>query len=288
MGLMCNFTGMEIRNLYEPFALELRETDNYIAREHKKTFFEMVFILEGTGVQIINQNKLPYAPNKLFLIFPEDSHGFEVQETTKFFFIRFNDSYLRTQGKEWIKKMEFIFHVHNHLPGCILKNVTDKPLIRSLVEALNREVINNNANHDEVITQLINTIITVAARNITLQDSVPASGPSSNTSMSLVTYVQEHIYQPENLKAEKIAAHFNISPTYISEYFRKHSGENLQQYIINYKLKLMETRLLYTDMRINEIADEFGFTDESHLNRIFKKYKDLSPTAFRKQRAIAE
>jgi hypothetical protein len=32
MDLMCNLTGMEIRNLYEPFALELRETDNYIAR----------------------------------------------------------------------------------------------------------------------------------------------------------------------------------------------------------------------------------------------------------------
>jgi AraC-like DNA-binding protein len=275
---------MEIRNLYEPFELELRETDNYIARAHKKTFFEMVFILEGKGMQIINQNKLPYAPDKLFLIFPQDSHGFEVQEMTRFFFIRFNDSYLMTQGREWIKKMEFIFHVHNHLPGCILKNVTDKPLIRSLVEALNQEVMNKNPNHDEVITQLINTIITIAARNITLQDSLPANGPSIRTSMSLVTYVQEHICQPEQLKAERIAAHFHVSPSYISEYFKKHSGEGLQQFIINYKLKLMETRLLYTDMRINEIAEEFGFTDESHLNRIFKKYKDQSPTAFRKQR----
>ncbi len=245
----------------------------------------MVFILDGKGVQIINQNKLPYSPDKLFLIFPQDSHGFEVQETTKFFFIRFNDSYLRTQGKEWIKKMEFIFHVHNHLPGCILKNVIDKPLIRSLIEALNREVMNKNPNQDEVITQLINTIITIAARNITLQDNVIANGSSTHTSMSLVTYVQEHIYKPEALKADKIAAHFHIAPSYISEYFRKHSGESLQQYIINYKLKLMETRLLYTDMRINEIANEFGFTDESHLNRIFKKYKEQSPTAFRKQRS---
>ncbi len=277
---------MEIRNLYEPFALEFMETDEYVAREHKKTFFEMIFILKGKGVQIINQNKLNYAPDKLFLIFPRDSHGFEVEETTQFFFIRFNDSYLKSQGREWIKKMEFIFNVHNHLPGCILKNVADKPLIRSLIEALHREVINKNPNHDEVVTQLINTIITVAARNITLQEGAAQGGITGNTSMSLVTYVQEHIYQPEALKAERIAAHFNISPTYISEYFRKHSGESLQQYIINYKLKLMETRLLYTDMRINEIADEFGFTDESHLNRIFKKYKAQSPGAFRKQRAL--
>ena len=246
----------------------------------------MVFILEGKGVQIINQHKLPYAPDKLFLIFPQDSHGFEVQETTRFFFIRFNDSYLKTLGREWMKKMEFIFHAHNHLPGCILKQVADKPLIRSLIEALNREIVTKNSNYDEVITQLINTIITIAARNITLQDRFAANGPSINISRSLVTYIQEHIYQPEALKAEKIALHFHVSPSYISEYFRKHSGESLQQYIVSYKLKLIETRLLYTDMRINEIAHEFGFTDESHLNRIFKKYKALSPTTFRKQNSM--
>ena len=38
-----------------------------------------------------------------------------------------------------------------------------------------------------------------------------------------------------------------------------------------YKLKLVENRLLHSEMRINEIAAELGFTDESHLNKLFKK-----------------
>lgn len=280
------YRSMEIKNLYEPFSLEFLETEEYTAKQHQKTFFEMVFILEGKGIQIINQNRLPYAPDKLFLIFPQDSHGFEVHERTKFFFIRFNDSYLKTQSKEWVKKMEYIFHNHNHLPGCILKNVTDKPLIRSMVEALMREHTNNNPHQQEVISQLINTIITIAARNITLQENRALKDSPSDTSLSLFNYVHEHIYQPEHLKAEKIADRFNISPTYISEYFKRVSGESLQQYITGYKLKLIETRLLYTDMRINEIAYEFGFTDESHLNRIFKKYKGENPSAFRKTRSV--
>ncbi|MEO5889419.1 MAG: helix-turn-helix domain-containing protein [Ferruginibacter sp.] len=56
----------------------------------------------------------------------------------------------------------------------------------------------------------------------------------------------------------------------------------MQQYISNYKLRLIETSLLHSDMRINEIAYELNFTDESHLNRIFKKYKGVSPSEFRK------
>jgi AraC-like DNA-binding protein len=46
---------------------------------------------------------------------------------------------------------------------------------------------------------------------------------------------------------------------------------------------VVETRLLHSDMRINEIVVELHFTNESHLNRIFEKYKELSPTGYRKQ-----
>jgi AraC-like DNA-binding protein len=37
---------------------------------------------------------------------------------------------------------------------------------------------------------------------------------------------------------------------------------------------------------MSDIVNELGFTDESHLNRMFKKYKGLSPSAFRKKMAI--
>ncbi|MEO3404638.1 AraC family transcriptional regulator [Mucilaginibacter sp. CAU 1740] len=276
---------MEIKNLYRPYELELLETDSYTAKPHRNTFFEMVFTLEGTGVQIINEHELPYTANKFFLIFPEDKHGFEVHDLTRFYFIHFTDSYLKTQSDQWVKKMEFIFHNHNHLPGCILKTVTDKPLVRAMVEALIRETSNLYPQHNQVLEQVMNAIITIAARNITLQQRADIIKQPSATTLPLLNYIHENIYQPERLRVEHMASCFNLSPNYISEYFKKTTGESLQQYITGYKIKLIETRLQYTDKRMGEIAYEFGFTDESHLNRIFKKYKGENPTAFRKKYA---
>ncbi|WP_262889839.1 helix-turn-helix domain-containing protein [Paraflavitalea devenefica] len=54
-------------------------------------------------------------------------------------------------------------------------------------------------------------------------------------------------------------------------------------WLTHYKIRLIENRLLHTDMRIGEMAIELGFTDESHLNRSFKKLKGMSPTAYRKK-----
>lgn len=273
---------MEIRNLYHPFELQLLEVAEYKAKERKNTFFEMVFILEGKGTQIINDHHLPYACDKLFLIFPQDTHSFEVAEKTKFFFIRFHDSYLRTQNSGWIQKLEFIFYNHNHLPGCILKTVTDKPLMRSMIEALIREENNNFPQQQEVIKQILNTIITIAARNISIIAPLAITPANAESSLDLLNYVHLNIYQPEALKAKKMAKEFHVSPTYISEYFKTKTGQSIQQYTIAYKIKLIETRLKFTNMQINEIVYEFGFSDASHLNRLFKKYTGLNPSDYKK------
>lgn len=273
---------MEIRNLHQPFELEFMEISEYEARKHKNTFFEMVFVLEGSGTQIINNHRLPYSRDKLFLIFPQDSHGFEITETSKFFFIRFHESYLKTQSREWVQKLEFIFHNHHHLPGCILKTITDKPLVRALMEGLIREHINHQPQQQEVVKQLINTVITIAARNILLVPTTVSDKSKTDNAVRLLNYIHQHIYEPEQLKSERIAEHFHVSPTYVSEYFKVQTGQSLQEYITAYKLKLIETRLRFTDMQINEIVHELGFSDASHLNRFFKKHKSVSPSAYKK------
>jgi AraC-like DNA-binding protein len=135
---------------------------------------------------------------------------------------------------------------------------------------------------NEVVQQLVNTIITIVARNVSLltPEKIPVSSEASN---DILSYIHQNIYYPEKLRTEKLAAQFNISQNYISEYVKKLTGESIQRYVTNYKLKLVETRLEYSDMRMSEIVDELGFTDESHLNRTFKKYTGINPTEYRKK-----
>ena len=102
----------------------------------------------------------------------------------------------------------------------------------------------------------------------------------------MLNYIQQNIFEPKNLKAVKLSQHFNISLNYLGRYFKKQTGDTLQNYITNYKMRLVETRLLHSDMRINEITYEFNFTDESHLNRVFKKYKGMNPSEFRKVNSV--
>ncbi|HEY9194695.1 MAG TPA: AraC family transcriptional regulator, partial [Mucilaginibacter sp.] len=135
----------------------------------------------------------------------------------------------------------------------------------------------------ELVQQLVNTLIIVVARNIARYLPGQLNPGNEERALDILQYVQSNIYSPDKLKAEVISNNFNISETYLGRYFKKHAGETLQQYIINYKTKLIEHRLQFSDKRLNEIAGEFGFTDESHFNKFFRKQKGNSPKEYRRK-----
>jgi len=269
--------------LYEPYSIHFETLDVFPEVRGKKNFFELVFILSGTGTQCINSSTFNYGENHMFLLTPQDCSKITITTTTEFFFLRFNNIYLEKNGltNENIRRLEFILQNANHKPGCILKNQSDKKLVRPMVEALIREAVNRDMYNREIMEQLVNTLIVIVARNIAKYLPQDLEVTSEEKIIDIINYIQANIYEPEKIRAETIADHFGISDNYLGKYFKKHCGETMQSYINNYKASLVEHRLKHSDKRINEIVAELGFTDESHLNKFFKVQRGMSPKAFR-------
>ncbi|AWK04764.1 AraC family transcriptional regulator [Flavobacterium crocinum] len=275
---------MSKEQLYKPFEIVYKTLDECPKLEHQHTFFELIYILDGKGIQVINDNQFRYHPNHMFLITPSDIHRFDIEEKTTFFFLRFTDIYIKNGGlsAKNIEQLEFILQNANHQPGCILKNQIDKSLVRPIVEGIIREEQNQDVYNTDLITHLVNTLIVIVARNIAKYLPENVNEYSEERILQILQFIQSNIFNPEELRAEKIGAHFGLSTRYLGKYFKKHTEVTLQEYIARYKTQLIVHRLKHSDLRINEIASLLGFTDESHLNKFFKKNKGTSPVGFRK------
>lgn len=282
---------MKTEQLLQPFEIVIKRSNECPVGRHRHTFFELIYVVEGTGLHCIRDNSFGYKPENLFLIRPEVPHHFKVESLTTFLMVRFNSIYLngqRTNGSsgafgDWIGKMEYIFQSNYEHLGCILRNQNDKVLVRTIADTIVRESQQQGPWYNELIQQLINTLITIVARNIS---QLEIDGRVEDTlSQHMLSYIHQNIYDQEKLKVDRVASHFNLSPNYVSEYFKKHTGQTLQHHIMMYRLKLAEARLQYSVMRVNEIAFELGFSDESHLTKMFRKYRGITPTAFRKAKA---
>lgn len=276
---------MQKDHLYGPYELAITEMIDECPRGiHMHTFFEFVYIINGTGFQHINGDSFAYKPGHLFLLAPEDHHTFEINTTSRYFFIRFNAVYLKnnTAAKELMNRLEMILRNVSKQSGCILKREEDQQVIHTIMGLMMNEYERRDLFHKEVLDQYINTLLVIVSRNISLSLPESMDETSDNKALDILNYIQRNISDPEKLKAEHIGDIFGIAEAYFGRYFKRHTGVGFQDYVMNYRLKQVENKLLHSALRISEIASEFGFVDKSHLSRAFKKHSGYNPTEFRK------
>jgi AraC-like DNA-binding protein len=278
--------GMVRNSLHQSIAITHEQLELSAPVAHNRnTYFQMIYIVIGTGVFLMNDNRTSYKEGSLLLLTPVDAYGFEIAEATSILSIKFNLEYLRKTSWKPFDGLECLLYHASHVSGCVMRSKTDMHLVKTIVGSLLQELDNNNSM--ELMCHFVNALIVIAARNI---NQIMPEGLSANADrriQDIILHIQTNINNPEQLKAAYIAERFGMATTYLGPYFKRACGETIQQFIAGYRIRLIEHRLLFSDLRIGEIAHEFGFTDESHLNKFFKKHKEVSLTAFRKRIHLA-
>lgn len=83
------------------------------------------------------------------------------------------------------------------------------------------------------------------------------------------------------LTVQVIAAQMNLSPNYLSDLLRVHTGQNTQQHIHEKLIAKAKEKLSTTNLSVSEIAYALGFEHAQSFSTLFKKKTNLSPLEFR-------
>jgi len=275
------------KQLYQPLELYISENEEWQESALVYHFFEIVQILEGRGERIVNENNYSYKKGDIFLFTPMDCRGFKSLEPTKFCSIRFSEAFYTGKGSghtnmiEWLKQLEQIFYHHNRFECVIIRSAADGQLISNLISNSIIESGQKGLYSEQNIQHYVTLILNILSRNIVTTPNHRVPHTEEPLINKILTYIKRNIGNSELLKTKNLSQQFNLSQNYVGEYFKNLTGENLQQYVSLYRMKCVKQRLLYSDYTITQIADELGFTDESHLSRQFKKHAGISPTKFR-------
>jgi AraC family transcriptional activator of pobA len=87
--------------------------------------------------------------------------------------------------------------------------------------------------------------------------------------------------QPELLTVQRMAELMNLSPNYLSDLLRMHTGQNTQQHIHQRLIEKAKEKLSTTNLSVSEIAYTLGFEHAQSFSTLFKKKTNLSPLEFR-------
>lgn len=74
---------------------------------------------------------------------------------------------------------------------------------------------------------------------------------------------------------------FALTPNYLSQMFKKETGENFVAYLNRLRIDKACEYLRTANIKIHEISGLVGYRDSQYFYRVFKKYTGCTPIEYR-------
>ncbi|MDA9497767.1 helix-turn-helix domain-containing protein [Bradyrhizobium sp. CCBAU 11357] len=94
-------------------------------------------------------------------------------------------------------------------------------------------------------------------------------------------YIEQNISR--NITLEELANICNCSPVQFARKFHVHYGMRPHAFVLSRKVERACQYLRKDRLALKEIALLSGFSDQSHLNRIFRRQMNMTPAEYRRQ-----
>lgn len=95
-----------------------------------------------------------------------------------------------------------------------------------------------------------------------------------------IYYTRQQYFR--NITSEEICQRFHCSRSQFSHAFKKKTGKTFREYLTALRINQAKKLLIYSTMKINEIAIHVGFNDANYFYNVFRRYEGISPLEFRK------
>ncbi|WP_407425237.1 helix-turn-helix domain-containing protein [Treponema sp.] len=81
----------------------------------------------------------------------------------------------------------------------------------------------------------------------------------------------------QKITLENLCSEFGTNRTDLNKLFKEKTGMTAIKYVIDLRLRIARSLLKDTDLPVERIAEQTGFSDSTHLERLFKQKYQMSP-----------
>ncbi|HOJ10438.1 MAG TPA: AraC family transcriptional regulator [Clostridiales bacterium] len=124
---------------------------------------------------------------------------------------------------------------------------------------------------EDVISFICNTIIQHIRKNPITKDS---------TLNEILKYIDENYYKPD-FSIQLTASAFNMSPSWLSHYFKQNMYITIAEFVQNKRIKYSQQLILENECSTNEISEQLGYCNVSSFIRAFKKTVGMTPKQYK-------
>lgn len=255
----------------------------------KKESYEILYFESGNGILTKNSTDISFTAGNLFFINKGNLSTIKNKNNITLYIISFTED-VKFILKDLIKtskgKAVQPLRAKAETNARITINQEDQNILIALFATLTllQKDFFHNAN---LMYYHLLSVITIMERNLPLQPNTQEKGLLEPAIQPIIKHIYKNLRTPEMLSLAYIAHTFGMTKNQLGVFFKKELNISVKQYILKTKMEAIAKKIEQQKLSLSEIAYEYGFTDESHFYKSFKKHFNIAPSAFKKDRTAS-
>lgn len=267
--------------------LTLRHNRYSPAILHEHTFFELIYVHDGSCEQTICGNRITLHNGDLCIVPPGVAHSIGAYDNNSVIFnclmrkSTLHNVFFNFLSNPNILTAFFLNHIYseNNTDYIVFHTGNDYELHRAFIymymESLNRDMF-----WDQIISYTLMLSFGVMIRSYGNSYDIPAFTTKADSQrFELIQYIQKHY---STVTLDSAAAHFHYTPEYTSRLIKRATGRTFTQLLQQVRLEKAKVLLQDTRMTIAAVTEQIGYDSTEHFVRLFKKTTGLTPTEYRR------
>lgn len=254
---------------------------------HKCNYYTLVYLFEGNGKLILDENTFHLKPGDFYLIPPGVYYSIQTTPESLCIYMDLRQSFVAAEYKNIFHEdplitsfITYTFASEHHMTYLAI-HTDESEMIRTLVLTIFTEYINQDKYSKNTMKNFLSLLFALALRSDkTTMDASVKTTRLDQQYQQIINYLKQN-YQTADLSSLSEQIHF--SKQYICKIVKKKTGNTFNELLMTIRLEMVEQYLLESNLVLEDIAYLCGFTTPSHLSRVFKNHYGMSPSAYRKE-----
>ena len=250
---------------------------------HQHIFFELIYVLSGTGVRRLEDTLTPICAGDYYVIDPRSVHCYE-----------------ETDGLETLSCLFLPEYIDRALADCpslasLLSNrilrfgvPVDIPIaerifhdadgtVKRIVKHMEKEHTDGRTGYMELLRCYLTQVLVCAAR--ACETRIPHKAVTV-----AMAYLKANYEKP--LCLQTLSEQTGYTAQYLSGLFSSEMGMSIQEFLQQIRVEEACRLMMQRKWTTGDIAAAVGYQDARHFSKIFRRYRGISPREYQTQRQL--
>jgi len=256
---------------------------------HCHGFDELVFVLKGSGVHVIDKDEYPLIRGDVFVVRDSHSHMFNHPKHLTLANVIYQWDFFHELEKEFADNIGFkaLFETEpryrkKHKFKARLRLTPQQlDIILPLIKLMDEETQAKRYDYKFAVEHVFKLILIQVCRYYT-ETTAPRSIGLVKIS-SAIDYMEKNY--SEDISIDSLALRSGMASSSFRRIFKQTTGLAPTDFLIQLRIEKAAEMLLHKNVKVTDVCLASGFWNSSYFTRKFKKIMGMTPLEYRKKHA---